>query len=153
MMKTMKKAVCLLMIAAMILCLAACGGPKVEITLVAMSESKMLNVQYKANADLSKEDVTMKVSVSNDKDNISGTVYCLTEVKDDLKSGSKYVGLFDMTATHKWTVDGSLKMGGSTVLNEVETADILSMFGDDAEVTASFLVKDETVSEMKMSDD
>lgn len=151
-MTTMKKTICMLMLAAILLCLTACGEPKVEITDVQMSESKVLNIQYTAHSDVPKGDASIKITVSADNDNVSGTVYCMMGVEEDLKKDGRHIGLFDMAGKRAWTVDGSLKFGGSTVQNTVETADILSQFGDDAEVTASFIIGDETVSEKALSD-
>ena len=149
-MANIKKISLLILLATVLLCLVSCGSKKpVEITLVAMTEdTQVLNIQYTAHKNLAKDDVTLRISVSNDSENATGKVYCDAEVSGDLQKGTQYVGLFYMTSDHSWNIDGSLNLGGATVLNTLNTADILSVFGEDATVTASFLVGGDTVSEM-----
>ncbi len=137
----------LVLLAACMLCMSACGGKKAEITFLGMSDTGVLTIQYQAKSRISADEAKIRVSVSSGNGAVTGTVYCDSELKEDLEKGRGYVSLFDMTADREWTVEGSLNLNGAKVMNSVHTASILSLFGEDAEVKASFLIGRETVSE------
>lgn len=135
-----------------LLFLTACGSgkPAIEITSVKMA-NQVLNIDYTANDKVSKDACKLKISVSQDSENVSGTVYCFANLVDeDLKKGSKYRGLFRIATGRAWTVDGSLSVNGAEVADTFETEDILSVFGEEAIVTVALLINDEIVSEMTL---
>lgn len=132
-----------------LLFLTACasGKPAIELTSVKMA-NQVLNIDYTANDKVSKDDCKLKISVSQNSEDVSGTVYCFANLVDkDLEKGSKYRGLFRIATGRSWTVDGSLSVNGADVADTFETEDILSVFGEGAVVTVSFLINDEIVSE------
>lgn len=148
MMRKIKKTIVFVMMLLLSLyCMACSSKPKVEITLADMTESKVLNVQYTANDDISKDDLQMKVSVSSDSGKAVGTVYCFSKINNDLEEDRRYVGLFYMNEERSWNVEGSLTLGGSTVTGNVNTSDILSLLGEESKITVSFVMGKETVSE------
>ena len=149
-MKSFIKTLSLALIVLMLVCMSACSSKKAEITAVLISDTSALNIQYTAKSDLKAGDLSFKITVSQDKGNVTGTVYSISEQKQDLEKGQKYIGLFDLTAERSWTVDGSLKMGGATVRSTLNTADILAVMGQDAKVTVTLLVSGEPVSEMEL---
>lgn len=136
-----------------LLFLTACGSgkPTVEITAVKLSKQQFFNfltIDYTATGKISKDDCKIKISVSQDSGDVTGMVYCFANLIDaDLVKGHQYLGLFNISEARSWTVDGSLSVNGADVADTFETEDILSVFGEGAVVTVSFLINDEIVSE------
>lgn len=155
MMWKIKKWLLLLIIAMILVGMTSCGSKKagIELTSIAMSESQMLNMQYTANRHITADEAKIKISISQENGKVAGTVYCFSELKEGLKKGQRYIALFDMAAKHTWLVEGSLSLGGTRVMKEVNTENILSLMGSDATVTVFFLIGDETVSEMTLEND
>ena len=143
----MKRAGILLILTACMLCLSACGGKKAEITFLGMSDSQVLTIQYQAKSRISADEAKIRVFVLSETGAVTGTVYCDSGLKEDLEKGRGYVSLFDMAASREWKVKESVNLNGAKVMSSVQTANILSMFGEDAEVRAAFLIGGETVSE------
>ena len=136
-----------------LLFLTACGSgkPTVEITSVKLSKQQFFNfltIDYTATGKISKDDCKIKISVSQDSGDVTGTVYCFANLIDaDLVKGHQYLGLFNISEARSWTVDGSLTVNGTVVTDTFDTSGILSIFGEGAIVTVSFLINDEIVSE------
>ena len=148
-MRKIKQTIVFFMLLSLLMFCTACSSkPKVEITLADMTETKVLNVQYTAHDDISKDDLQMKISVSSESGNAIGTVYCFSKINNDLEEDRRYVGLFYMTGEHSWNVEGNLTLGGTVVTGNVNTSNILSLLGEASTIKVSFIMGSETISEM-----
>ena len=110
-MTIIKRILLIVLAAALVLSLSACGGEKtVEIRNVQLNEDKsMLSIEYVAKGDIPAGEGAFRISVSGD----IGEVYGMSNVKDDLKSGHQHVLLFAMRPAPRAQMRGS---GASSML-------------------------------------
>ncbi len=152
-MKKLKRLIVVSAALLLVCALTSCGKKSAEITFIGLSETNVLNIQYEAKSNIKKDEFQIKVIVSGEGGNASGTVYCIAEQNEDLVKGKKYFALFDMTSEHLWKADGGVNMMGGTFVGEgITTTDILMLFGEDAKISAEFVINGETVSAMSIGE-
>ena len=140
----------LLLVAALAISLTACGGKKtVEIMKAELNEARdTLFIEYTAKGDIAASEGAFKVTVSNG----AGSVYCKSELQNDLKKGQQYILPFTMhpvAGQIEWRVGKTIQLaGGTRITDSITTDDILALFGDSAEITVSFQVNGKDVTEV-----
>ncbi len=148
-MKKARKPVLLFLSLLMLLCLTSCAGfgsPKLEITKLSMSDTRVLMIQYASNSDIRTDEGQFRITVSSGE----GSLYCYSELENDLEKGRNYISLFNMISERPWSVDGSFDHQGSTVTNSINASDVFALFEGDPTVTVAFVMEEETISEMTL---